>query len=77
MTEQNYNDFIKKYRKSNRITQSKLASHLGFTSSHLSQIEAGEKAIKKEKFKRIVKAINELASINQSLVKQAQEILKS
>ncbi len=77
MTQETYNDFVRNYRIKNRITQTALANHLGFTSSHLSQIESGDKTIKKDKLKRIVTAINELASINKSLVKQAEKILKS
>ena len=77
MKQEQYSDFIKKYRTAWRINQGSLATHLGFTASHLSQIESGEKTIKLDKFKRIITAINELSGINSKLVKQAEEILKS
>jgi transcriptional regulator with XRE-family HTH domain len=78
MKVEEYGAFITAYRKANRITQRDLSNHLGFTSVHISRIEAGDQLIKLDKLKRIVMAINELAiPVDKNLKAKASRVLKS
>jgi len=71
-----YGKFLKDYRKKNGLTQKQVATELGVTNVYIYRIERGE-AVSLERVKAITSIINKLSLKNDSLDKQAEEILNS